>query len=698
MSTPTTSARGIRAEITALRACAVLLVVLYHLWPGRLPGGYIGVDVFFVISGFLITSHLLREIESTDRIDLAMFWARRARRLLPAAYLVLAATTIAVVTWLPVSSWQENFRQIIASTLYVQNWVLAADSVEYLASDEDPAAAQHYWSLSIEEQFYLVWPLLILAAAVWAHRRGRARRTAMWWAIGLPTAASLLCSVWMTGTNPSAAYFVTPTRAWEFGAGGLLGLLLAGRASATVFPQRWSALPALVSWVGFAAIAWCGFTYDERTPFPGSAAILPVAATAAIIAAAEPQGRLSPTPLLRWRPVRFFGDISYSLYLWHWPPIVILPIVLGHHLGFSNRLLVLLGAIAAAAATKRWVEDPVRFTRRPTLRRPLTALVATTAGAAVIVSGAWVARGTAVAEERDQQAVAQAALEDAVDCFGAAAMDPQQPCSNSQLDGVMIPAPAAARRDWPTYKGCSPGITGTAFVGCTFGNVDDPDVPHIVLIGDSHAQVLLTALEPLAEQGKVSVTARIKGACSWTRDPIDSPDRQRVDSCQVWKGKLERWLVEQSPSIDLILTTGYATLNNGTPEQQVDGMQAAWKPVADLGVPIVAVRDNPRHSKKPIECLEQASQVRPHTCAAKEKRVLAGFDAFQATAGTVKGSKLLDLTTYYCRDGTCPAVIGGVPVYRDFHHLTVTYARTMSPYVYRELIRLGVLRAPAAPS
>ena len=229
--TSTPPAQRARAEITALRACAVLLVVLYHLWPGRLPGGYIGVDVFFVISGFLITSHLLRESTTTGRIALARFWARRARRLLPAAYLVLAATSVAVVAWLPVSAWQQNFRQIIASTLYVQNWVLAADSVDYLASDADPAAAQHYWSLSIEEQFYLVWPLLILAATVWAARRASSPIRATWWAIGVPTVASLLFSLWITQENPPAAYFVTPARAWQFGAGGLLALFLAGRAS-----------------------------------------------------------------------------------------------------------------------------------------------------------------------------------------------------------------------------------------------------------------------------------------------------------------------------------------------------------------------------------------------------------------------------------------------------------------------------------
>ena len=214
--------------------------------------------------------------------------------------------------------------------------------------------------------------------------------------------------------------------------------------------------PPSASWAGFATLAWCGFTYDETTPFPGTAAILPVVATVAIIAAGEPLGRLSPAPLMRWRPVGFFGDISYSLYLWHWPPIVIVPVVLGHTMGFQARLLILVGAVLAAWGTKVWVEDPVRFTRRPALRRPLTALVATAAGAAVLVAGARVGVGTAVAVENTQQAVADAVLKDIPDCFGAAAMDPQKPCTNPELEGTMIPALAAAPKTTRTTPGASP--------------------------------------------------------------------------------------------------------------------------------------------------------------------------------------------------------------------------------------------------
>ena len=207
--------------------------------------------------------------------------------------------------------------------------------------------------------------------------------------------------------------------------------------------------------------------------------------------------------------------------------------------------------------------------------------------------------------------------------------------------------------------------------------------------------MLLPALETLVKQGKISVTAQLKGSCAWTRDPINHYNKARVDSCQAWKAKLEPWLIKQAPTTDLIITTGYARFNGGTPDEQVKSMQAAWKPLAKLGVPIVAVRDNPRHSESPLDCLERAREITPTTCATKEKDVMGNFDAFQETAGTVKGSTLLDLTKYYCRDGICPAVIGGVTVYRDVTHLTVTYSKTLGPYIYRELVDIGAIK-PAA--
>nr|WP_283251808.1 acyltransferase family protein [Aeromicrobium duanguangcaii] len=679
-----------RAEIAALRACAVLLVVLYHLWPGRLPGGYIGVDVFFVISGFLITGHLLRETADTGRIDLARFWARRARRLLPAAYLVLATSALAVWLWMPLATWRQNFTEVIASALYVQNWALAADSVDYLAADADPTAVQHYWTLSIEEQFYLVWPLLVLLATVLAVRLGRSHRLMVGIVLGTATVASLAYSLWITQANPPAAYFVTPARAWQFGAGALLALVM---GSATV---KRGGPTFLLSWAGFLTLAWCGLNYDETTPFPGTAAILPVVATLAVIWAGEPTGRLSPTPLMRWRGTHTLGEISYSMYLWHWPPIVILPYVLGHELGFGPRVGILVFTIAAAWATKRWVEDPVRFTHRFGLRKPAITGLATLGGAAVLVSGCLVGHQTAVAAEERAGRVAEKLVEDAPPCFGAAARDPEKPCHNPELDDQLVPSPEAVAEDYASgYPGCFAGVHDTELNDCTFGDLSDTSLPHVTLLGDSHARSFLPALVRMADQKLITLSAQLKSSCAWTRDEIEHEDPLRVSTCQEWKDNLQTWLLERAPQTDLILTTGYAKMLTGSRQERVESMEAVWRPVLDQGVRIVAIRDNPRLPKSPQKCLSQLDEITPDACAVDRDKALGHFDAFLATGKHIDGAQALDLSEFYCDRETCPAIIGGVNVYRDITHLSVTYVRTMTPYVYRRLVGMGALPRPS---
>ena len=203
----------VRPEIQALRAIAVATVVVFHYWPGLITGGYVGVDVFFAISGFLITGHLVREVERTAKVSLPGFWARRARRILPAALLVLLFCAVATYFWVPLNLWEQFFGEIRASTLYVENWNLAAQAVDYLGAENRPSPVQHYWSLSVEEQFYIVWPVLILIAMTLARRGSELlRRRSIAAMLVLLTVASFIYSVIATANDPAAAFFITPTR------------------------------------------------------------------------------------------------------------------------------------------------------------------------------------------------------------------------------------------------------------------------------------------------------------------------------------------------------------------------------------------------------------------------------------------------------------------------------------------------------
>src|SRR6195952_2764732 len=379
-STPgeTVAKRGAPAHflphVQGLRAIAVLLVVIYHFEPGRLTGGYIGVDVFFVISGFLITQQLSRELERPDRIKLPSFWAKRVRRLLPAALLVLLFSTVATFLIMPLSALTENLKEILASTFYVENWALAANSVDYLAASNDASLVQHYWSLSLEEQFYLVWPILLLGPSIFGVRKlSRTRPGSSFGATGrwnamivLVVAASvisLILSIVFTKNDPASAYFVTYTRVWEFGVGALLALIPRLRPTRAWFVN-------VLGYAGVLAILIAGFTFDRNTPFPGYAALVPVLGTAAVIVSHRSEHRFDIGRVLSTRVPRFFGDISYSLYLWHWPLIVIAPFIPGWGLSIYNRVILFVVAVVLAWLTKKFVEDPTRQWKFWTLRKP----------------------------------------------------------------------------------------------------------------------------------------------------------------------------------------------------------------------------------------------------------------------------------------------------------------------------------------
>jgi peptidoglycan/LPS O-acetylase OafA/YrhL len=256
---------GFHPEIQGLRAVAVLLVVLFHLWPNALSGGFVGVDVFFVISGYLITAHLYREVAATGTVSLRRFWARRIRRLLPASLLVLAISGLATVLFLPATVWTQTARQIGASALYVQNWALAADSVDYMAKDDVPTLAQHYWSLSVEEQFYAFWPILIVGLVAWggrfASRRAAANRAVLIVGLGAVGLISLASSVVATADSQSTAYFATPTRVWEFVAGALVTLVVVRESSRTGFA-------ASLNGSGWSPSSWQACCSTVRASFP----------------------------------------------------------------------------------------------------------------------------------------------------------------------------------------------------------------------------------------------------------------------------------------------------------------------------------------------------------------------------------------------------------------------------------------------
>ena len=684
---------GPRREVQALRAIAVSAVVLYHLWPWMLPGGYAGVDIFFVISGFLITAHLVREADRTGRVNLPEFWARRARRLLPASLLVLAASALGTLLVVPTALWQQFLREIGASALYVLNWVLASDSVDYLAADNLASPVQHYWSLSAEEQFYLVWPLLVVLSFAIAARLARGRSHAVLAIVlGVVTAASLVYSIVLTATDPSPAYFVTPARAWEFGLGGLLALVPGRFAPREAdAPER---APAIVSWLGLAAIVTTVVVYQPDTPFPGVAALLPALGTVAVIWAGTPRG-FSPSRVFSLRPVQWLGDISYSLYLWHWPLVVLVPFAVLHELVRNEKLVLLAVAILLGWLTKIAVEDPARRMRWLVQSRARVTLGLT--GAAMVVVIASTSFGYIQLENRfnaaNDEATAIAAEQPT--CFGANAYAPTSPdpCVNEKLTGRIFPDIAAGQRDGvlPDNMRCRSPSADFGLSKCEFGVPADEASLSIALIGDSHAEHWVPAVDRMADARSWHVDTYFKGGCPFSA-VLRVEDLDKTDgACKWWN---ERVLIKlQKGDYDVVLTTQ----STGHEFQKKPGetdMEAAsrglieqWTKVeATTGARVVAIRDNPKMQFNPSVCLGRLGSdpvSMADDCVTPQSTALLPDP--QIAAGAESGIPVLDFTDFYCRDDVCPAVVGSVIVYRDDNHLGGTFSRSLAPYLEEKL-------------
>jgi peptidoglycan/LPS O-acetylase OafA/YrhL len=345
--------RRFRPDVQGLRAVAILLVVLYHAGIPGISGGYVGVDVFFVISGFVITGLLLRERQTRQHTSIRNFYGRRARRIIPAASLVIIVTVVAAYHYLGSLTGHETAVDGIWSALFLANFHFAATSTNYLASQRPPSALQNYWSLAVEEQFYIVYPTIFLIAARFIRRLSlRWRLTVVLLTIMV---ASYTYSIVLTSANPSSAFFSPLTRAWELALGGLVAV---SGQSLRRLPQS---LAALASWLGLAAILVASTTLTSASAYPGWLVALPVLGAGFVIAGGAAQSTWGVETLLRQRPFQFLGLISYSLYLWHWPILIIATQYRGATtLPVWDNVLLLLVAGVLATLTYYFFENPIR--------------------------------------------------------------------------------------------------------------------------------------------------------------------------------------------------------------------------------------------------------------------------------------------------------------------------------------------------
>lgn len=689
-----------RRDIEGLRALAVLAVVLYHFGVPGFDGGYVGVDVFFVVSGFLITSLLVAERQSTGRISFRDFYARRIRRLLPISAVVLVVTALASAVWLDATRHDQLVDDIVAAALFGANLVFANQGTDYLASSLPPSPVQHYWSLSVEEQFYAVWPLLVTVATIGVSFVRR--RLAL--VLTVVIAGSFMASAVLTFRSPSWSYFGLHTRAWELAAGALLAVI------AVRVPDEWR---SMIGWTGIAAVAVAVVTYGRVDVFPGVAAALPVLGTVAVLAAGDGSGvaRWLGHPALQW-----IGARSYSLYLWHWPILIVAESAVGGDLPWHGTLAVALITLGASELGHVLVENPVR--RHRYLIGDTTASLAMGAVLVVVSLGAaWglhryepdLSTGVMAAAPSIETAPASTPAPTSTPTTSPVISTAEPATTTSTLpssivrmtDVAPLAAVVEARSVTVVPDNLTPSLqsarydTGLVYdndchvyydtevkTDCIFG--DPNGSVTVALFGDSHAAQWFPALDVIARENGWRLLSLTQGGCPFI-DVItyNATDNIDLTYCGPWRESVISYLREQDVSV--VFLSQYYRLRAASDRKAI--APAAYAELLPTlldrfradGIEPVVIADSPYFEREVPGCLTE-NRSRMDRCAPGDAS--PELSEVEETIRRIVEERqvgFIEPRRWLCADGYCPPVVGNLLVYRDQSHLSATFVEWLTP-------------------
>ncbi len=655
-----------RGDVEGLRAVAVLLVVAFHVDVPHLSGGFVGVDVFFAISGYLITGLLTAELARTGTISLPAFFARRIRRLLPAAAVVLCTTLALAALLLPPMDAIRTAAAARASAVYATNIHFLRLASDYFSGDVRSNPTLHTWSLAVEEQFYLVWPIVLLVLA----RIGGAssstsstntNRRALAWGLTAIGMVSFVAASWFVTTSPSVAFYAAPLRAWEFACGGLASLVV-WRRNTHVSDAMWNLGRTAVGWMGFALILGAGIAYSPATEFPGASALLPVVGTSMLLLAGAVQSspaRGSAAAVLSAAPLRWIGRRSYSWYLWHWPALV-LGAAVSPNGSFATRAGLAIFSLPLADLTYRFVETPTRAPRGATTRasRAWRTIALGATATILLFTFAEGARRRAVTASHDPLQIAiTTAADDRPRVYGDGCID---------------------------YAG------DERVHVCRYGAANAP--AEIVLFGDSHAVQWLSAVEEVARTRGWAVLVIAKTRCATADVAVYVPQTGReAEPCARWRRAAMDTIRARHPAVVVLsnamcyiesplLPTGMAAVTVATWER---GMRTTLEQLNVDGVPAVVIQDTPQLQEAVLTCLARSGWLaRQHGACGSARRYAVSSDVAQVeqrVVAAVSGSHLVDMTNVLCQPNVCTPIVGDRVAYQDGDHLTSTMARTLAP-------------------
>jgi len=656
-----------RADIEGLRAVAVLAVVLYHCGVTAVGGGYIGVDVFFVLAEFLITSLMLSEIESTSRLSFRNFYGRRARRLLPAATMVIAATVFTGWFVLSPLARRDLIGDALSATTYTVNWRLASHGTDYFQSELAPSALQHYWSLAVEEQFYVAWPLIIWLLAGPRLRRGR--RCA---GLGLVVVASFAVCLVVTEERQPWAFFGLHTRMWQLGAGSLLA---AAWPTVARLPH---AMRRAASLAGLAGVVGSAMLFDDATAWPGAAALVPTLGATAVLVGVQ-SGPV--TSVLAWRPLGWIGARSYSWYLWHWPALILFAEWRDVELTVPVAAAVALGALLVSHVGYTLVEQPIRHERR-LVRSARTSIAVGLGLSTACLAALLVIRPTA---ERVDATGTDASTESLPDDVG---LTTTLEVAAGVLDvpANLRPSLADARDDFPEVYalGCHADVPVVEPTTCELG--DPSGSVTVVLMGDSHAAQWTPALDDLAADSGIRLVSLTKSGCPAFDVPVFNESLNRVyDECDVWRRNAVNEIATINPDV-VITTQSWLYTPADAPAANagaviLDGYVSILRELSVLTDSLVVLGDTPYPLGDVPDCVSAHLTDVSSCTAGRDEASARRRSEIEELAAAETGAAYVAVDDLVCGAARCPVVVGDLLVYRDNSHLSTPYVRWVAPHL-----------------
>jgi peptidoglycan/LPS O-acetylase OafA/YrhL len=663
-----------RGDLQGLRAIAVLFVLLFHAGVPGLQGGFVGVDIFFVLSGFLITGNLLREAVATGRISLENFYARRIRRLLPASLLVLFLTLLTSVLFLPPVLIPNFVGDITSAVLYVSNMSFASQATDYFASGSTPSPVLHFWSLGVEEQFYIFWPMVVfLLAKSKLHVRHSVRIFA-----SATFIVSLAFALWLLPRSQPWAFFSLPTRAWELALGAILATVV------SQVPKIDSKLINIGGFVGVVLIIFSGFFIRNPTGFPGLLALVSTIGAALIIFTGANNGRTVTSNLLSARPMRYIGKISYSLYLWHWPLFVIPAIIVGHSLSWSARSLLFTITFAAASFSERFIEKPFKagFLTRLIPKRTF---YITLISMILIIASAFTFRYESLHGFRPFNVISSSSSPVSPTKGSVRPATIDQPVPKNLKPSLFN---AKSDRSINYADHCHTQLNMTASTApCLYGDLKSKT--NIVLFGDSHALAWFPAVNKLAKLHHWKLYSQTMSSCGPADIPAWSPSTSSLmQNCPIWRASAINKIIATHPLFILMGgTRGFETLNAqgsvaSPPENHIiweAGIKRNIEKFKAAGIKIILLSDVPVANGDPVVCLSSHPDSSLACANPVSKAIDTGWLATERKVATDEGIALIEAQRWVCPTDPCPVIIKDSLVYFDPGHMTATFSASLSP-------------------